>query len=84
MDYTSLNAKLVTMLKRKFPRKVKSVMGLRYYVDTRIDIGYARTISLDINKSEPPYVSYRRQDEHKNRHATVRYPKQFERILDTL
>jgi len=71
MDYTSLNARLVTMLKRKFPRRVKSVMGLRY-------------LSLDIHKSEPPYVSYRRQDEHKDRHATVRYPKQFERILDTL
>lgn len=84
MDYTSLNSKLVAMLKRKFPRRVKSVMNLRYYVDTRIDIGYARKISLDINKSEPPYVSYRRHDEHENRHATIRDPKQFERIFETL
>jgi hypothetical protein len=84
MDYTSLNSKLVVMLRRKFPRRVKSVMGLRHYVDTRIDIGYARTISLDTSKSEPPYVSYRRRDERRYRHAIIRYPKQFERILDTL
>lgn len=84
MDYTSLNLKLVAMLRRKFPRRVKSVMGLRYYVDTRIDIGYTRIIFLDTTKSEPPFVTYRRQDEQKHRHATVRYPKQFERILETL
>ena len=84
MDYTSLNAKLVTMLKRKFPRRVKSVMGLRYYVDTRIDIGYTRIIYLDICKSKPPFVDYRRQVEQKHRHATIRYPRQLERILETL
>lgn len=82
MDCTTLNAKLVTMLKRKFPRRVKSVMGLRYYVDTRIDIGYTRTISLDIYKSEPPCVSYQLHGKH--RHATIRYPRQLERILETL
>ena len=84
MDYTNLNLKLVAMFKSKFRRKAKSVMGLRYYVDVRIDIGYTRMISLDISKSEPPSVTYRRHDEHKHRHATIRYPKQFERILDSL
>ena len=84
MDYTNLNSKLVAILKRKFRRKVKSVMGLRYYIDVRIDIGYTRMISLDIYKSEPPSVTYRRHDEHKYRHATIRYPKQFERIVDSL
>jgi hypothetical protein len=84
MDYTSLNSKLVVMLRRKFPRRVKSVMGLRHYVDTRIDIGYTRTIYLDTIKSKPPYVFYRRRDERRHRHATIRYPKQFERILETL
>lgn len=84
MDYTSLNLKLVAMFKSRFHRKVKSIMGLRYYVDVRIDIGYSRMISLDIYKSEPPSVTYQRHDEHKHRHAIIRYPKQFERILDSL
>lgn len=82
MDYSNLNSELVAMLRQKFPRRVKSVMGLRYYVDTRIDIGYARKISLDVHRSEPPSVSYRLHGEY--RHATIRYPKQLSDILDSL
>ena len=78
-DYRPLFEKLLAMFKKKYPRRVRNVLGLRYRVGFNDGvIGYITLITLD-RPTKAGDIPFARID---NKEYKIRSEKSFEKLLN--